>query len=267
MQRAIKSVLKTLLGTVTLLFVGFAYLQTLWLLNSLNVIAAQNMAIEMLQTHRADIDRLIANIDAYKNINHVYPVSMAGFQVPKIRPASEMSSPNITPLNYEVSRDASFFRLSFSLQRGHDSDAIASAVFVSLEPVWKISHSYVDDFNQAQAEIFGRLYQETRTFDMLEKAVLSLVAAHTISRGPPCPVFFSDYLTRALGPAESYSAPLPNNPDNRSAVVYKTDDGQPGYAFTLEPSPKYASLIEIVDVYRFDRESTNWDKTTSCARN
>ena len=95
-----------------------------------------------LSANQAQFSPLLASIENYRATNGTYPSALSdlgNLNIPKIVPPENFRSFRPTQLKYEVSRDHTFFRVSYGLNDAEDYERLGFSIYSSIEPKWAIT--------------------------------------------------------------------------------------------------------------------------------
>ena len=212
----------------------------------------------------------VANlIEQYHSAKGSYPSSLEeieGLAVPTFALPDCFNSLRAEPVSYEVSRDRSFFRLTYGIYDSDDYNLHASSSYLSLNKKWDATR-HLRRFSHVEAAHYGSRYQTTLSRDHLTLAVLSLLDSAKSNSAYPCRNFWRDWVVKAIGSGELMKRPLPTLPEINETVVYVTKDGQPAYAFEFKSKlypPMTKPLMIVEAVYQTGTVSDEWTLVQQC---
>jgi hypothetical protein len=213
---------------------------------------------------------LVANsIEQYHSAKGSYPSRLDEIEdlsIPMVSLPERFNSFRAAPINYEASRDRSFFRLTYGIQDSKDYNLHASLSYLSLTKKWDLTH-YVEPLTHVEATHYGSQYQKTRSRDYLTLAVLSLLESAKSNSAYPCRNFWKDWVVKAIGPGEPMKSFLQNRLGIDETAVYVTTNGQPAYAFAFQSKlypPMTKPLMIVEAVYQTNAQGNEWNLLQQC---
>lgn len=213
---------------------------------------------------------VVANsIEHYHAANGSYPTRLAEVEnlaIPMVSLPERFNSLRAAPISYEVSRDRSFFRLTYGIHDSEDYNLHASLSYLSLTKKWDLTH-YLEQLTHVEAAHYGSKYQKIRSRDYLTLAVLSLLESAKSNSAYPCRNFWKDWVVKAIGPGEPMKNPLPKRRGIEETAVYVTKNGQPAYAFAFQSKlypPMTKPLMIVEAVYQTEAMGNEWNLLQQC---
>jgi hypothetical protein len=213
---------------------------------------------------------VVANsIEQYHSAKGSYPLRLdevENLAIPTVSLPERFSSLRTAPISYEVSRDRSFFRLTYGIHDSDDYNLHASLSYLSLNKKWALSR-YLEGLTHVEAAYYGSEYQKTLSSKYLTLAVLSLLESAKSNSTYPCRNFWKDWVVKAIGSGQPMNHPLPKRPGTIESVVYVTKNGPPIYAFAFQ-SKLYPTmtkpLILVEAVYQKQAVGNEWTLVQQC---
>lgn len=208
-------------------------------------------------------------IEQYGSVEGSYPSTLEeveGLTVPTVAVPDRFTSLRAAPISYEVSRDRSFFRLTYGIYDSDDYSLRASSSYLSLNKRWD-TIQHLDRLTHVEAAHYGRQYQATLSRDHLTLSALSLLDSAKSNSAYPCRNFWKDWVVRAIGSGDTGQHPLPRRPEIDESVVYFTKDGRPAIAFEFKSKvfpPMTKPLMIVESVYQMDVVSGEWTLLKQC---
>lgn len=213
---------------------------------------------------------VVANlIEQYHSAKGSYPSRLdevENLAIPVVSLPERFNSLRTAPISYEVSRDRSFFRLTYGIHDSDDYNLHASLSYLSLNKKWDITR-HLERLTHVEAAHYGNQYQKTLSRDYLTLAVLSLLESAKSNSTYPCRNFWKDWVVKAIGSGELTNHPLPKRPGINETVVYVTKNGQPAYAFAFQSKlypPMTKPLMIVEAVYQTEAVGNEWTLVQQC---
>ena len=210
-----------------------------------------------------------SSIEQYHLANGSYPSRLdevENLSIPMVSLPEGFNSLRTSPISYQVSRDRSFFRLTYGIRDSEDYNLHASLSYLSLTKKWDLTH-YLERFTHVEATHYGSQYQKSRSREYLTLAVLSLLESAKSNSAYPCRNFWKEWVVKAIGPGEPMKNPLPKRQGIDEAAVYVTENGQPAYAFEFQSklfSSMTKPLVIVEAVYQMEAMGNEWNLLQQC---
>lgn len=213
---------------------------------------------------------VVANsIEQYHSAKGSYPSRLdevENLAIPTVSLPERFNSLRAAPINYEVSRDRSFFRLTYGIYDSDDYSVHASLSYLSLNKKWDLAR-YLEGLTHVEAAYYGGQYQKTLSRDYLTLAVLSLLESAKSNSAYPCRNFWKNWVVKAIGSGQLMSHPLPKRSGINESVVYVTKNGQPTYAFAFQSKlypPMTKPLMIVQAIYQKQTVGNEWTLVQQC---
>lgn len=212
----------------------------------------------------------VANlIEQHASAKGSYPSKLEEVEnlaIPTVVLPEGFKSLRAAPTIYEVSRDRSFFRLTYGIYDTDDYALHASLSYLSLNKKWGPTQ-HLERFTHVEAARYGNQYKATRSRDSLTLAVMSLLDSAKSNSAHPCRNFWKDWVINSIGAGELKKHPLPKRPGIYETIVYETNEGQPAYAFQFKSKlfpPMTKPLMIVEAVYQMDPVGGDWAVVQQC---
>lgn len=217
-----------------------------------------------------DTFALVANsIEQYHSAKGSYPSRLDEVEnliIPTVSLPEHFDSLRTAPISYEVSRDRSFFRITYGIHDLDDYNLHASLSYLSLNKKWEITR-HLERLTHVEAAHYGNQYQKTFSRDYLVLAVQSLLDSAKSNSAYPCRNFWKDWVVEAIGSGELMKHPLPKPLAINETVMYVTKNRQPIYAFAFQSKlypPMTKPLMIVEAVYQMDAVGNEWTLMQQC---
>jgi hypothetical protein len=206
-------------------------------------------------------------LNRYYSANGGYPKDIAdlkGVDIPKVLTSSKLQSFRSKQLTYEVSRDRSFFRVSFGVYNKYDYERFAISVYSSIDSKWITTRS-VEVMPHVEAMYYGAAYLMDSSKLQLDLSVRSLLDANRLSSSHGCRNLWRDWIVKAIGIGSKDKVVLPGNANE--VLTYWDLKKRSGYAFEIseELYKPMTNPIKIVrGVYQITPNSNEWKLLQKC---
>ena len=215
--------------------------------------------------------RVVDLIEQYRSTKNVYPATLDDVEnltIPEVTLPSRFKSLRTAPVSYEVSRDHSFFRLTYGIYDPDDYELHATSSYLSFDKRWNPwNPRHVERLAHVEATYFGAQYLQNHSRKYLNLAVLSLLDAARANSAYPCRNFWKDWVVEAIGSGQPLSRPLPKLSVVDEAVVYVAENGQAAYAFAFQSRlhhPTDKPLMIVIAVYQIEKGDAEWTLVQQC---
>lgn len=212
---------------------------------------------------------VIDKIEKYRAENGHYPSDLqavSGLALPTVELPSQFKTLCTTPAHYEVTRDRSFFRVTYVVSDAEDYELHVSSSYLSFENRWKVGH-HVERFPHVEAQYFGTLYQQDQSSKSLSLTISSLLEAAKANSAYPCRNLWADWIEKALGAGEPQYLGSPALPVVGETKFYATRDNKDAYAVVIDRrifSPMKTPLPFVVGIYEWRKGNAAWAVVQRC---
>lgn len=244
----------------------------LFLISCLSACSESHITQEELEAvmvkQQPKLNTLAIAIEKHKERTGKYPTKLSDVaiqQLPKIDLPVRYKSLKSVPPFYKLSRDKSFFRITYAVEDGDDYNVYAASSYSSLKKQWQ-SEWDPERFNWLEIQHYGNLYRQNREGRYLELTVQSLLGTARGSKGITCTNFWHDRVVRSLGPSRDAQG-YPILDEAAKVTVYETKTHKTAYAFVTTEHvypPMKKSLQIISAVHRFDNKKNAWELLQAC---
>lgn len=244
---------------------------TIFLLSLLAACSSPHISQEDLEAElvkqRPNFDKLIIAIEKYKQNKGTYPLTLSEFKIediPRISLPAEFKSLRADFPQYELSRDQSFYRLTYAVSDTDNDDIYAAAGYISYTKQWHINWD-PEPFLWLEINHFGALYQSQHTGRYLDLTVQSLLNA-SLNSAHRCTNFWDEWLVKALGIGSDKPA-FPVLSDKGNIKIYPAQDTGVAYAFITREKvflPTHRAIPMVTGIYYSKNRSSGWQLLQTC---
>lgn len=223
----------------------------------------------ILRQQKQQFSVLIEKIEKNHSEKTQYPNDLNAIDaasIPSIALTEKHKTLRTTPAHYEVSRDHSFYRVTYGVSDSEDYEIHASSSYLSFEKDWKVGR-YVERFPHVEANYFGSQYQQSHSYKFLELAVSSLLEAAKSNSDYPCRNLWGEWVDKALGVGMLKQLQFPDLPAAKEVRLYTTSDKKKTYAVAMDRKVfrnTKEPLTFVVAVYKLSSGSNNWVLVQQC---
>lgn len=207
-------------------------------------------------------------IERHKERNGYYPTTLSDVsieQIPDVTLPTKYKTLKAAQPQYELSRDKSFFRITYAVEDGDDYNVYAASSYSSLKKQWQTEWD-PELFNWLEIQHYGKLYRQNRDRQHLDLTVQSLLDTARGYKGTTCNNFWHEWVIWSLGTGEGTKG-YPPIDASAKVDVYEASADKYAYAFvvTEQAYPYIKNPLRIIsEVHRFDEEKNAWELLQAC---
>jgi hypothetical protein len=210
---------------------------------------------------------VIDTLNKYHSAHGTFPKYLSHLQsvdIPKVIAPPKLESLRPKQLTYEVSRDGSFFRVSFGLYDNNDYQRFAISAYSSIDSKW-ITTRNIEQMPHVEATYYGAAYLMESSKMQLDLSVQSLLDATRRNSNHGCRNLWRDWIVKALGSGSQDKVVLPGNTDE--VLTYWDLKKRSGYAFAIseelyEPMTNRLKIVRAI--YQITPNRDEWKLLQKC---
>lgn len=224
---------------------------------------------EHVVAQQPNFTHVVSAIEQYRQRVGKYPAALGDIQdlsIPPVVVPPGFEGFQAEPLRYEVSRDRSFFRLTYGIYNPADYEHYSFSTYLSLSKSWD-REGHLHQLHHLEARHYGARYQQGRSIKDLDLAVQTLLDAAKSNSAYPCRNFWKEWVVAALGDGKALQQPLPNMPAVEEAVMYGAANDQSAYAFAFHAKEYRLNkklIPVVVAIYRMAEQDREWALVQQC---